>query len=146
MARANVLGQRSPGIDRPVRVCGSLMAKPFNEFRQPGSDQPATVAVVRKSHCRRRFFSSPVRCRFFAQSIALHVHRNAPNQDATWTSIDIVWDGHMKWLLAWLIVNALFFVWRILVTSEIDTRDRSGQREGTRNSGFSANLRRRHRL
>jgi hypothetical protein len=29
----------------------------------------------------------------------------------------------MRWLLAWLIVNALFFVWRILVTTEVETPD-----------------------
>ena len=33
--------------------------------------------------------------------------------------------GIMGWLLAWLIVNALFVVWRILVTTEVETRDRS---------------------
>ena len=31
----------------------------------------------------------------------------------------------MGWLLVWLIVNVLFFVWRILVTSEVETRERS---------------------
>ena len=33
--------------------------------------------------------------------------------------------GIMEWLLVWLIVNVLFFVWRILVTTEVETRDRS---------------------
>ena len=33
--------------------------------------------------------------------------------------------GITGWLLVWLIVNALFVVWRILVTSEVETRDRS---------------------
>ena len=32
--------------------------------------------------------------------------------------------GIMGWLLAWLIVNALFVVWRILVITEVETRDR----------------------
>ena len=32
--------------------------------------------------------------------------------------------GVMEWLLVWLIVNVLFFVWRILVASEVDLRDR----------------------
>ena len=31
----------------------------------------------------------------------------------------------MGWLLVWVILNALFFVWRILVTSEVETRERS---------------------
>ena len=33
--------------------------------------------------------------------------------------------GIIEWLLVWLIVNALFVVWRILVTTEVETRDRS---------------------
>ena len=33
--------------------------------------------------------------------------------------------GIMGWLLVWLIVNALVVVWRILVTTEVETRDRS---------------------
>ena len=33
--------------------------------------------------------------------------------------------GIMLWLLVWLIVNALFVAWRILVTTEVETRDRS---------------------
>ena len=33
--------------------------------------------------------------------------------------------GIIEWLLVWLIVNALFVVWRILVTSSAETRDRS---------------------
>jgi hypothetical protein len=34
--------------------------------------------------------------------------------------------GIMGWLLVWLIVNALFVVWRALVVSyEMETRDRS---------------------
>jgi hypothetical protein len=33
--------------------------------------------------------------------------------------------GIIEWLLVWLIVNALFVVWRILVTTEIETPDRS---------------------
>src|ERR1051325_10927965 len=32
--------------------------------------------------------------------------------------------GIMGWLLVWLIVNALFVVWRTLVTTEVETRDR----------------------
>ena len=31
----------------------------------------------------------------------------------------------MLWLLVWLIVNALFVAWRILVTTEVESRDRS---------------------
>ena len=33
--------------------------------------------------------------------------------------------GIIEWLLVWLIVNALYVVWRILVTTEVETRDRS---------------------
>jgi hypothetical protein len=33
--------------------------------------------------------------------------------------------GITGWLLVWLILNALFVVWRILVTTEVETRDRS---------------------
>jgi hypothetical protein len=32
--------------------------------------------------------------------------------------------GIMEWLLVWLIVNALFVVWRILVTTKAETRGR----------------------
>ena len=32
--------------------------------------------------------------------------------------------GITGWLLVWLIVNALFVVWRILVTSDAKTSDR----------------------
>lgn len=35
----------------------------------------------------------------------------------------------MEWLFAWLIVNALFLVWRILVTTEVETRDRQPEYE-----------------
>jgi hypothetical protein len=31
----------------------------------------------------------------------------------------------MEWLLVWLIMNALFVVWRILVTTEVETSDQS---------------------
>ena len=33
--------------------------------------------------------------------------------------------GITGWLLVWLILNALFVVWRILVTTEVETRDRA---------------------
>jgi hypothetical protein len=33
--------------------------------------------------------------------------------------------GIIEWLLVWLIVNALFVVWHILVTTEIEIPDRS---------------------
>ena len=33
--------------------------------------------------------------------------------------------GILGWLLVWLIVNALFVVWRISVTTEIEIPDRS---------------------
>jgi hypothetical protein len=33
--------------------------------------------------------------------------------------------GIIEWFLVWLIVNVLFFVWRILVTTDVETRDRS---------------------
>lgn len=32
--------------------------------------------------------------------------------------------GTTGWLLAWVIVNALFVVWRIFVINEFDIRDR----------------------
>jgi hypothetical protein len=32
--------------------------------------------------------------------------------------------GIIEWLLVWLIVNALYVMWRILVTIEVETRDR----------------------
>ena len=33
--------------------------------------------------------------------------------------------GIIEWLLVWLIVNALYVVWHILVATEVETRDRS---------------------
>ena len=33
--------------------------------------------------------------------------------------------GTIEWLLVWLIVNALYVVWRILVITEVETPDRS---------------------
>jgi hypothetical protein len=47
--------------------------------------------------------------------------------------------GITEWLLAWLIVNALFFVWRILVTSDAETRDQPSGCEHTFNvnDGFT---------
>ena len=33
--------------------------------------------------------------------------------------------GIIEWLLVWLIVNALYVLWHILVTTEVETRDRS---------------------
>ena len=38
--------------------------------------------------------------------------------------------GIIEWLLVWLIVNALFFVWRVLVVSQAEARDLSVRREG----------------
>lgn len=53
----------------------------------------------------------------------------------------------MKWLLAWLIVNALFIVWRALVVSKrMETRERLSRGEAPGQSGFATNLRRRLRL
>ena len=37
--------------------------------------------------------------------------------------------GIIEWLLVWLIVNALFVVWRILVMTEVETHDRSVRAE-----------------
>ena len=64
-------------------------------------------------------------------SFATHTHRTASNQD----NLDLQGDvktkiggrpvGIIEWLLVWLIVNALFVVWRILVTTEIEIPDRS---------------------
>jgi hypothetical protein len=52
--------------------------------------------------------------------------------------------GIIVWLLVWLIVNALFVVWRALVvSSEMETRDRLIRREGAGQPIFSASLRRR---
>jgi hypothetical protein len=61
-------------------------------------------------------------------SFAAHAHRIAPNQDNL--ELSLIRErglhvGIMGWLLAWLIVNALFFVWRILVTTEVEIPDRS---------------------
>ena len=61
-------------------------------------------------------------------SFATHTHRTAPNQDNL--ELSLIRErglhvGIMGWLLAWLIVNALFFVWRILVTTEVEIPDRS---------------------
>jgi hypothetical protein len=52
--------------------------------------------------------------------------------------------GIIAWLLVWLIVNALFVAWRALVLSSgVETRDRSIRREGAGQPTFSASLRRR---
>ena len=36
--------------------------------------------------------------------------------------------GITGWLLVWLIVNAMFVVWRILVTNEVEARDQSARK------------------
>jgi hypothetical protein len=51
--------------------------------------------------------------------------------------------GITEWLLVWLIVNALFVVWRILVVSQMESRDLSVRREGAGQPTFPADLRRR---
>jgi hypothetical protein len=52
--------------------------------------------------------------------------------------------GIIAWLLVWLIVNALFVAWRALVLSSgMETRDRSIRTEGAGQPTFSASLRRR---
>jgi len=51
----------------------------------------------------------------------------------------------MEWFLVWLIVNALFFVWRILVTTKVESRDQSVLGEGAGQPGFSTSHRRRPR-
>jgi hypothetical protein len=38
--------------------------------------------------------------------------------------------GMTEWLLVWLIANALFVVWRVLVVSQAEARDLSLRREG----------------
>ena len=64
-------------------------------------------------------------------AFATHTHRIAPNQDNSELQGDVKTKmggrhvGIIEWLLVWLIVNALYVVWRILVTTEVETRDRS---------------------
>jgi hypothetical protein len=64
-------------------------------------------------------------------TFATHTHRTAPNQDNSELQGDVKTKmggrhvGIIEWLLVWLIVNALYVVWRILVTTEVETRDRS---------------------
>ena len=64
-------------------------------------------------------------------TFATHTHRTAPNQDNSELQGDVKTKmggrhvGIIEWLLVWLIVNALFVVWRILVTTEIEIPDRS---------------------
>jgi hypothetical protein len=83
-------------------------------------------------------------------SFATHAHRIAPNQDNL--ELSLIRErglhvGIMGWLLAWLIVNALFVVWwALVISSEMETRDRSVRGEGAGQPGFSTNLRRRLRL
>jgi hypothetical protein len=40
--------------------------------------------------------------------------------------------GISEWLLVWLILNALFVVWRILVTNEVEARDQISEGNITR--------------
>ena len=57
----------------------------------------------------------------------MHAHRIAPNQNNLELSSIRERGRHVgiiEWLLVWLIVNALFVVWRVLVVSS-ETRDRS---------------------
>lgn len=64
-------------------------------------------------------------------TFATHTHRTAPNQDNSELQGDVktkmggLHVGIIEWLLVWLIVNALYVMWRILVTTEVETRDRS---------------------
>jgi hypothetical protein len=80
-------------------------------------------------------FRVPPLCRFFAHSFAMHAHRNA--------SIHVPQlklskgrknggrhVGITEWLLVWLIANALFVAWRVLVISQAEARDLSVRREG----------------
>ena len=62
---------------------------------------------------------------------ATHTHRTAPNQDNSELQGEVKTKlggrhvGIIEWLLVWLIVNALYVVWHILVATEVETRDRS---------------------
>src|SRR5436190_24078817 len=70
----------------------------------------ATAAPARIARNPRRLF----RARFFADYFTLfakRAHRSAPNQ----ALLELSKRGcRMKWLLAWMILNALVFVWRVL--------------------------------
>ena len=68
-------------------------------------------------------------------SFAMHAHRIAPNHNNLELSLMRergLHVGIMEWLLVWLIVNALFVVWRALgVSYEMETRDRSPRKMPT---------------
>jgi hypothetical protein len=110
------------GNPGPVQIVEGLAAKIMRRAPSPISTQSL-------------IFRIPVICRFFAHSFASHAHRNA--------SIHV---PHLKlskrrkkrgrhvgiteWLLVWLIANALFVVWRVLVVSQAEARDLSVRRRG----------------
>jgi hypothetical protein len=110
------------GNPGPVQIAEGLAAKIMRRAPSPISTQPL-------------IFRIPVICRFFAHSFASHAHRNA--------SIHVPhlklskrrkkWGRHVgitEWLLVWLIANALFVVWRVLVVSQAEARDLSVRRGG----------------
>jgi hypothetical protein len=83
-----------------------------------------------------RSASLPLLCRFFAHSFCNARAQKCLESCPTVKTVKETqqsWGRHVgitDWLLVWLIANALFVVWRVLVVSQAESRDLAVRREG----------------
>ena len=106
---------------------GKLLIAQITDGNLEGSIQQQTT----KAGTNRR--SNPATSVLRRRLIVTHAHRRI----GTTCTIKAkrLWGRHMgikQWLLVWLIVNALFVVWRAMgVSYEMETRDRSPRKMPT---------------
>ena len=98
---------------------------------------PQTLECPHFSTCYYLSIARPVAGFFVANNLHIFLQRTrteSPQINSTLNCHRYVKQrglhvGIIEWLLVWLIVNALFVVWRILVTTEVETQfDQSARR------------------
>jgi hypothetical protein len=80
-----------------------------------------------------RSASLPFLCAFFCNARAQKCLESCPKVETVKETQKKFGGRHVgitEWLLVWLIANALFVVWRVLVVSQAESRDLSVRREG----------------
>lgn len=128
-------------LSKAAPVCGhwrvmetDISSRAYLRMRRNDRGSTSPRRAIHK--CRRRppaaVFSCPVVCFFLAQFLHC-VRTEAPQIKPHLQLSQRGW--RMKWLLAWLIVNALFIAWRALMVSKrMGTRDRLGRTGGAQQS------------
>jgi len=145
-------GRRPAALYQWKALLRSILREHFTvcHARKPATDWDASgnAGRFKSRRAKPRKFAGPspisiqppifrvsLLCRFFAQSFATHAHRNASIHvsQLKLSKRRKKWGRHVgitEWLLGWLIANALFVVWRVLVVSQAESRDLSVRREG----------------